>query len=82
MLRIQTLLVETTRKAQTDNLKRLPLSLVFQWKVTDHKTLNSSKGIIRDKTLKMESEENILEYLKSQGVTNVKRLKIKRIINL
>ena len=45
--------------------------------VTEHKTLNSSKGIIRDKTRRMESEENILEYLKPQGVTQVKCFQIK-----
>ena len=46
--------------------------------VTEHQSLNSSKGITREKKmLKMESEDNILEYLKPQGVTHVKRFKIK-----
>ena len=47
--------------------------------MTQHKTLNSSKGIIRDRNLKGESEENIKEYLENQGVTNVKRFKVKKI---
>ena len=46
--------------------------------VTEHKTLNSSKGIIRERILSTETEENILEYLKPQGVTHVKRFKIKK----
>ena len=46
--------------------------------VTRHKTLNSSKGIIRDRNLKGESEENIKEYFENQGVTNVKRFKVKK----
>ena len=46
--------------------------------VTIHKTLNSSKGIIRDRNLKGESEENIKEYLETQGVTAVKRFKVKK----
>ena len=46
--------------------------------VTEHKSLNSSKGIIRNKILKEESEENILDYLRPQGVTHVKRFKIKK----
>ena len=78
MLRNQTLLVETTRKAQTDNLKKMTSFFGVPVEVTEHKSLNSSKGIIRDKTLRMESVENILEYLKPQGVTNVKRFKIKK----
>ena len=46
--------------------------------VTEHKTLNSCKGIIRDRMLKHETEENITEYLNTQGVTACKRFKIKK----
>ena len=46
------------------------------------KTLNSSKGIIRDRGLKGESEDNIKEYLQEQGVTAVKRFKVKKVTNL
>ena len=78
MLRDKTLLVQTPRKAQTYNLKKMDTFFGVPVEVTEHKTHNSSKGIIRDKTLRLESEENILEYLKSQGVTHVKRFKIKK----
>ena len=46
--------------------------------VSEHKTLNTSKGIIKDRTLKGESEQDICEYLKSQGVVGVKRFTIKK----
>ena len=73
-LKNNTLLVET----QTENLKKMTTFFGVPVEVTEPKSLNSSKGIIRDKILRFESEENILEYLKPQGVTHVKRFKIKK----
>ena len=73
-----TLLVETTRKTQTENLMKLKQFFNLPVEVTIHKTLNSSKGIIRDRNLKGESEENIKEDLETQGVTAVKRFKVKK----
>ena len=78
MLKNKTLLVETTRKTQTENLKKMTTFFGVPVEVTEHTTLNSSKGIIRNKILKTETEDNILEYLKPQGVTHVKRFKVKR----
>ena len=46
--------------------------------VTEHQSLNSSKGIIRDRMLKGEKEDEIVDYLKEQGVTACKRFKIKK----
>ena len=46
-LKNQTLLVETSRKAQTENLKKLFFGVPVE--VTEHTTLNSSKGIIRNR---------------------------------
>ena len=77
-LKDHTLLVETTRKGQTDNLKKMETFFGVPVEVTEHKSLNSSKGIIRNKILKEESEENILDYLRPQGVTHVKRFKIRK----
>ena len=73
-----TLLVETTRKIQTENLLKMKTFFNLPVTVSEHKTLNTSKGIIRDRTLKGESEENIAEYLKNQGVIAVKRFTIKK----
>ena len=73
-----TLLVETTRKTQTENLKKMTSFFGVPVEVTEHKSLNSSKGIIRNPILKAETEENILDYLKPQGVTHVKRFTIRK----
>ena len=81
-----TLLVETNRKSQTDNLLKLTQFFNINVTVTEHKTLNSCKGIICDRMLKHETEENITEYiteyLNTQGVTACKRFKIKKDGNL
>ena len=77
-----TLLVETNRKSQTDNLLKLTKFFNINVTVTEHKTLNSCKGIIPDRMLKHETEENNTEYLNTQGVTACKRFKIKKDGNL
>ena len=46
--------------------------------VSEHKTLNSSKGIIRDKALKGESDDSIREYLQEQGATAAKRFIVRK----
>ena len=76
-LKNRTLLVETSRKSQTCLLK---ISTFFGIKVsvTEHKTLNSSKGVIRDRMLKDEKESEIIDYLKEQGVIGCKRFTIKK----
>ena len=52
----------------------------FNLKVTvsEHRILNTSKGIIKDRALKGESEKDICDYLKNQGVIAVKRFTIKK----
>ena len=77
-LKNKTLLIETNRKAQTDNLLKMTTFFNIPVTVTEHNTLNSSKGIIRDRALKGLPEQEILEYLKDQGVTAVKRFTIKK----
>ena len=77
-LRNQTLLVETTRKSQTENLLTTKTFFNLPVQVSEHKTLNSSKGIIRDRALKGESDDNIRENLKEQGVIAAKRFKVKK----
>ena len=77
-LKNQTLLIETQRKTQTENLLKMTTFFNLPVTVSEHHTLNTSKGIIRDRALKGESEENIKEYLKDQGVIAVKRFTIKK----
>ena len=78
-LKNKTLLLETNRKSQTENLLKTTTFFNLPVTVSEHNTLNSSKGIIRDRQLKGETEADILEYLKSQGVTAVKRFTIKKV---
>ena len=77
-LKNKTLLVETTRRAQTENLLKVTKFFNMKVSVSEHRTLNTSKGIIKDRTLKGETEQDICEYLKSQGVIAVKRFTIKK----
>ena len=75
-LKNKTLLVETSRKSQSDNLLKISSFLGIKVSVMEHKSLNSSKGIIRDRMLKGEKESEIVDYLKEQGVTACKRFTI------
>ena len=77
-MRNQTLLIETTRKIQTEQLLKCKTFSNLSVEVSEHKTLNSSKGTIRDKALKGESEENIKDNLQDQGVIAAKRFKIRK----
>ena len=77
-MRNQTLLVETTQKIQTEQLLKCKTYFSLPVEVSEHKTLNSSKGIIRDKALKGETEENIKDYLQDQGVTALKTFRIRK----
>ena len=76
-LKNKTLLVETNRKSQTENLLKVTSFFNLTVSVSQHNSLNSSKGIIRDRMLKGESEHSIVEYLRPQGVTEYKRFKSK-----
>ena len=77
-LKNKTLLVETNRKSQSDNLLKTKTFFGLKVSVTEHKSLNTSKGIIRDRMLKGEKEDDIVEYLKEQGVVACKRFTIKK----
>ena len=81
-VRNQTLLVETTRKSQTENLLRTKTFFNLPVQVSEHKTLNSSKGIIRDRALRGESDDNIRENLQEQVVITAKRFKVKKVMIL
>ena len=54
-----TLLVETNRKNQSEYLLKITKFFNLNVTVTEHKTLNSCKGIIHDRMLKHETKENI-----------------------
>ena len=81
-LKNRTLLVETSRKSQTDSLLKMSTFFGIKVSVTEHKTLNSSKGVISDRMLKDEKESEIVDYLKEQGVIGCKRFTIKKTMRL
>ena len=56
-LKNQTLLIETSRKTQTENLVKMKTFFNLPVTVSEHHTLNSSKGIIRDRALKGEMKK-------------------------
>ena len=77
-LKNKTLLVEANRKSQTANLLKIKSFFNLKVNVSEHNSLNSSEGIIRDRMLKGEPEDSIVEYLRPQEVTGCKRFKIKK----
>lgn len=77
-LRSGDLLVTVSRRKHSDALRRLTKIGDMEVEVTAHRSLNTSKGIIRDEALSMLEDDELIRCLKSQGVTHVKRLK-KRI---
>ena len=76
LYRSNQLLVEISKKSHAENLLRTTLFHNLKVRVFPHASLNSSKGVIRCPDLRNSSE--ILEGTRSQGVTAVKRFKIKR----
>lgn len=77
-LRSGQILVECCKKANAENLLHANMLAGVQIKASPHPTLNYSKGIIRTRELDDVDEEEITDELKTQGVTNVKRIIIKR----
>ena len=77
-LKNELLLVETSRASQADSLLKTKKFFNMKASVSEHNSLNKSRGIVKDKTLKGEIEENIVEYLAQQGVIACKRFRIKK----
>ncbi|XP_048252611.1 uncharacterized protein LOC125380895 [Haliotis rufescens] len=74
-LRSGSILVECARRQQSINLLGLQQFVNTQVAVSVHRTLNSSRGIVRDRArcLSEMTEEEIAAELKHQGVTVVQR---------
>ena len=71
------LLIEVSKKAHAENLLRAQTFHDLKVRVYPHTSLNSSKGVIRCPELRNCGEDEILEGTRSQGVTGVKRFKVK-----
>ncbi|XP_071114959.1 uncharacterized protein [Haliotis cracherodii] len=74
-LRSGSILVECLKKQQSLNLLSISQFANVEVAVSAHKTLNSSRGIVRDRArcLSDMSEQEIVTELKDQAVTAVKR---------
>ncbi|XP_063427392.1 uncharacterized protein LOC134710906 [Mytilus trossulus] len=83
-LRSGNLLVECSNKSQSTNLLTMSTISNFPVSASPHNSLNSCKGIIRDRSQYLDdlTVEEIGEELSSQGVTNVIRFQIKKNGNI
>ena len=77
-LRDGQLLVEVDKKSYSDNLLKSTQLAECPIKVSAHKSLNMSKGVMRCPDLRDCSLEEILEELQSQKVSDVKRIHVTR----
>ena len=75
-LRNGNIIVEVSREAQSVNLLKMKSFDNIPITVEPHKTLNSSRGIIRCQELKMCTEQEIVEELKSQNIITAKKMQI------
>jgi len=71
------LLVQTNKKAYIDLLLGMTSLGNIPVKVSPHRTLNSSKGVVRSRDLARCSKEEILSGLSSQGVTDAVIISVK-----
>ncbi|GFX33399.1 uncharacterized protein TNCV_4122331 [Trichonephila clavipes] len=77
-LRSGDLLIETTSALQSKSFLLAKTFLDFPLTVTPHKSLNSCRGVISEPDLLSSSEAEILEGLSDQGVTQVRRISVKK----
>ncbi|GFV77678.1 uncharacterized protein TNCV_1574271 [Trichonephila clavipes] len=77
-LRSGDLLTETSSSLQTESLLLTKTFLDCPLTVNLHRSLNSCRGVISETDLLCASEAEILEGISDQGVTQVRRIKIKK----
>jgi hypothetical protein len=79
-LRSGQILIEVDKKSHANNLLQSTMIVDVPIRISSHKSLNYKKGIIRSRDLKGCSDEEILKSdgAKQQGITGVKRFKIKK----
>ena len=74
----QTLLVEVDKRKNVDFLLKMTKFHTINVKTYLHKSLKISKGAVRNKKLSLCTIEEINKEMKKQGVTEVKRVTIKK----
>lgn len=66
------LLIKTENLKQAQNLIKMTGIVDATIQVTEHKTMNSSRGVIRAYELQNEDKDTLLNYLKPQNVIDIK----------
>ena len=77
-LRSGDLLIQCTKQPHETNLLKMKSFCGLRCTVKPHKSLNTSKGIVRCPALSKQSCEHILEFMGEQGVTDVRRINVHR----
>lgn len=77
-LRNGCVLIEVASRAQAQNAMKMQNWVDTPIKVTPHKSLNSCKGVIRCRDLRDCSDEEVLEALHHEGVTQLKHIHTKK----
>lgn len=72
------LLIEVSRPAQADNLLKQTTFASVPVKVTPHRTMNTCKGVIRDRDLADMDPAELVEELKCVGVIHARNIEQKR----
>ena len=77
-LRSGDLLIQCAKEPHEKNLLKMKTFCGLKCSVTPHKSLNTSKGIVRCPALIRQSNEHILEFMEEQGVRDVHRINVHR----
>lgn len=77
-LRNGSVLVEVCSKAQADRALKMTTWVDVPVKASPHRSLNSSKGVIRCRDFRDCDDVEVLDALRSQGVTTVKHIMSKK----
>ena len=77
-LRSGDLLIEVDRETHSTKLLAVTELAQVPVKVSPHRTLNTSKGVLRTPELKNTTREELLTQLKKQGVTDARMVTIKK----
>ncbi|MCG8115590.1 MAG: hypothetical protein N0E45_09510 [Candidatus Thiodiazotropha endolucinida] len=72
------LLIEVEKEQQLKNLLKTTKLFDLAVKASLHNTLNSCKGVIRSPDLGPCTDEEIIDHLKDQGVTDVRNISVRR----
>ena len=77
-LRSGDLLVETVKRIHSENLLKTDCFVNIPVEVTPHKSFNSCKGVVRSREFQQCGDREMLNNLRPEGVTDVRRIIIKR----